>query len=342
MACKRAYSAVICTFEITNSKSTGEDLYLLTYNTPFEGPYSPFITVFFDDKPLRYEGILASHTPPTKERFVRIRREQSVVASIQITDVFNFHRDGHYIVEYAQPLQYLSKHEMKQQKSYDVIKVTRSVFPYQSVDLYLDETRSLDKPMQHDEQTAGKEVITIRKCRTTVSIGTDPSIVEAHKKLCSRVHKVKDAIDRKNKTLYREWFEARPHRGPHYEHHKYRVKHVFRKIDHRIRSKSVKYVINGVNCQPNWGAYTYKGSTTTYICPALSSFPTLCSDDTKYNKEGVLLHEWSHAFGHTSNHAYGPEESRKLAKNYPYLAVDNANNYMYYYCLSDVGNFARD
>ncbi|XP_011404512.2 PREDICTED: uncharacterized protein LOC105313074 [Amphimedon queenslandica] len=332
MACDRAFSAVLCTFEFTNNGR--EDLYLLTYNTPLEGPYSPFITLSLNGKSLQYEGIFASRTPPTREGFALIKARQSVSASIQITEVFSIHRDGHYTVRYAQPLQYLSANEMRQQYYFDdVIEVSQSILPSQSVDLYLDKTKSLDKPTKQDEQTAGKEVITIKACRTTVSVGSDASIVEAHKKLCSHVHKVKDAVDKKNKTLYQEWFEARPTHGPDHGR-KNKVKDVFQKVDTGIHTKSVKYVINGVYCQPNWGAYTYKGSTTTYICPGLSNFPTLCSDDTKYNKEGVLLHEWSHAFGHTSDHAYGPRESRKLAKNYPDKAVDNADNYMYYYCLS--------
>ena len=55
MACSKAISTVVCTFEFTNNGN--EDYYLLKYNTPLEGPFSEFVTVSFEGCPLEYQGI---------------------------------------------------------------------------------------------------------------------------------------------------------------------------------------------------------------------------------------------------------------------------------------------
>ena len=204
MACDRALSAVLCTFEFTNSGI--EDLYLLTYKTPLEGPHSPFITVSLDGQPLQYEGVFASRIPPTKEAFALIKAGESISASIQITDIFSINSNGLYTVRYAQPLQYLLAQEMRLQSySNDVIEVSQSIISSQSVNLYLDEASSLEKPMKEDEQTSGKEVVVIEACDTAVFVGSDPSILEAHKELCVCIPKAIAAVDDANRTaLYKE------------------------------------------------------------------------------------------------------------------------------------------
>ena len=81
-------------------------------------------------------------------------------------------------------------------------------------------------------------------------------------------------------------------------------------------------------------AYTYKGSTTVYLCPAYHNYAVYCKSSGDPTKEGILAHEWTHALARTDDNAYGATNNKNLAKSNPDKAVNNADTYEYWYCLS--------
>ena len=82
------------------------------------------------------------------------------------------------------------------------------------------------------------------------------------------------------------------------------------------------YSYKGSQCLPNGLAYTMYGTRTVYICPAYHDMELYCNPPYTA-MEDSLVHEWTHVYSNTIDIVYG----QKLAQ-----AIDNADNYAYFYC----------
>ena len=313
MSCKQSLSAVACTFEFLNV--AGDDYYLLKRNTPLEGLLSPFIAVSHEGRRLEYEGIFIHRGPPTKDEYILLKAGQKVSATVQINEAFALMNDDIYTVQYIKPLIVLNNDE--------ITEVYASKVAY----IYLEGPVSLPST-QDAVQSEGS--VTIESCTTASFTGGSASqradILNAHKKLCSKFGVAKGKVS--NTTFYKTWF------GTYTTKRADKVKDVCQKCKDGITNKAVTYVINPSDCESNWNAYTYKGGTKVYLCPAYNNYQVYCKSNGDPTKEGILAHEWTHAFGYTDDNAYGAAANKKLAKDNPDKAVENADSYEYWYCLS--------
>ena len=334
MACKKALSTVACTFEFTNNGN--EDYYLLKYNTPLEGPFSPFVTVSLEGRPLQYKGILATRIPPTKESFVLLKAGQSISATIQITDIFSFTRDGLYTIRYDKPLQYVSGYEMNAKSVNDTIRVCSQSHDSSTTHIYLENTGALLQPKgpeDYDISTAKtKYTVKIESCSSLVFIdfGTmdESKIIEIHKKLCPRLLKAKNKVG--DNELYKEWFE------PTYTTKRSdKVRDMYQKIYDWMGKNTATYLHgNDYMCITRGAAgYTNYGSDKVWVCPSALDNPTNCFHD-EYTVEKFIVHEWSHAIGGTTDHTYFPCPDMELAKTDPDKAIKNADSYALFYCVA--------
>ena len=317
MSCEKSLSAVACTFEFLNTAD--EDYYLLKHKTPLEGLLSPFIAVHYKGRELDYEGMLIHRNPPTKDEYILLKAGQKVSATVQINEAFTLINDGGYTVEYIKPLMVLQ----------DVMEMPTEVNTNKATYIYLENADQISLPSQQDEaQSEG--TVTIESCTTASFTGGNSSqrsdILKGHKKLCKEYADAKSNVS--NSGFYKTWF------GTYTTTRANKVKAVCQKCVTGLTSKSVTYVINPSNCKSNWNAYTYKGGTKVYLCPAYNKYEVYCDSSGDPTKEGILAHEWSHAFGYTSDYAYGESANKKLAKSDPDKAVANADTYEYYYCLT--------
>ena len=114
------------------------------------------------------------------------------------------------------------------------------------------------------------------------------------------------------------------------------VKTVFTNMKNGLSGSTVT-CNNGPSCKSTTIAYTYGSFTgsTVYLCNEYYDDP-IYSESTGYVKEATLLHEWTHAHSNIFdyNDTYGQAACKALAKSNPDGAIDNADNYMFYYCLS--------
>lgn len=332
MACSKAISTVVCTFEFTNNGN--EDYYLLKYDTPLEGPFSEFVTVSFEGCPLEYQGIFAVRIPPTKESFILVKAGRSISASIQISDFFSFTSYGIYSIRYNKPLQYLSSYKMNLHSANGMIPVCRQsvTFDESYAYIYLNNTDSILQPRIDDDVSTAetKYTVNIEACGSATFENfaglDDAAIIAAHKKMCPNVLKAKNAVG--DNELYREWFE------PTYTTTRSeKVKDMYQKIYDGLITHGVTYVRGTSSGCSKGAAYTSFGSKRVKICPVLFKYPTFCVND-EMTIEGTLVHEWSHAFGRAKDHAYFPCDNMALAKTDPEKAINNADNYALYYCLT--------
>ena len=320
MGCNKGLSSVLCSFEFTNNAN--EDLYLLKRDTPLEGLVSPFIALYHNGDPVPYEGPLVYRLPPTEDEFLLMKSGERVTASVHINDVFNIDTDGHYIVRYSKPLRYISAKD-------GINGEVSETLVYESVYIYLEDTRHLSKPTPQEEEEEGKSyTVHLQSCTSATFVGgnnQNDQTLAAHKKLCGQIAVATGKVG--NNQLYITWF------GAYNTTRVSSVKKVYKKCGDGLKSKTVTYSNTGSLCKPNYIAYTYKGTTKVYLCPYYFNQPTFCNKNA-YTKEATLIHEWAHAFGYTDDHKYGATNCMNLAKTDPDKAIDNADNYRFHYCNS--------
>uniref|UniRef100_A0A1X7VLP0 Lysine-specific metallo-endopeptidase domain-containing protein n=1 Tax=Amphimedon queenslandica TaxID=400682 RepID=A0A1X7VLP0_AMPQE len=307
MSCEPSSSDVDCTFDFVNV--AGEDYYLLMRNTPLEGLLSPFIAVYHKGRRLEYEGKLIHRRPPTKDEYILLKAGEKVSATVHINDVFTLIHDGGYTIEYIKPLMVLQE-EIKMPTE---VKINSATY------IYLDNARKVSLPRK-EVGLRSKGSVTIESCTTASFSGGNSSqqsdILKAHKKLCTEFANAKNNVS--DSSFYKTWF------GTYTSARATIVKNVCQKCVDGLTSKTVTYVIEPSNCQSNWNAYTYKGGTKVYLCQAYNNYDVYCKSSGDPTKEGILAHEWSHAFGYTDDYVYGAANNKQLAKDNPNKAVDNA------------------
>ena len=325
MSCLKSLSAVACSFEFINVAS--EDYYLLKRNTPLEGLISQFIAVSYEGRSLEYKGIFVHRDPPTKDEFVLLKAGERITGTVQINEAFTLTGDGLYTIEYINPLMVIPKDDMNQEYAMTQVDVNKLIY------INLDDTDELFCPVAEEE---GEEIpddydsVSIESCSTASFTGGTKKqrsdILKGHKKLCS---KFKVAMNKVKKgSFYTTWF------GVYTTTRAKKVKQVCSKCSNGLKNNAVKYVINPSRCQSNWNAFTCKGCKTVSLCPAYHGKKVFCVSSGAPTKEGILAHEWSHAFGRTDDNAYGATANKNLAKNNPDKAVNNADTYEYWYCIS--------
>ena len=323
MACKKALSAITCSFMFTNNGN--EDYYLMKRKTPLEGIRSPFVTITHEGTAiLLYKGIIVYRLPPTKENFVLLKAGGSISVTVQITDAFSIDTDGLYTVQYSKPLQYLSVNEMNAM-SIDQLKES---FVSESVQLYLEDTHLLLKPKK--EEVKIDYTVHLQDCGSASFSNGDKNnslTLDAHKKLCGGIDKAIREIG--SNDIYQRWFGTYTFtRGS-------TVRSTYTSMKTGLDSRSLTYYNDGPDCQPNDAAYTTPSywTTTVYLCGPYYGLGTYCSG-TADTKERILAHEWSHALANRADEEYGVDKCKELAKNSPARAMNNADSYSYHYCES--------
>ena len=347
MACSKALSVVACTFEFTNMAA--EDYYILTSDSPLEGLYSPFVAVYHNGRRVQYEGLIGFRLPPRKQDFQLIKAGQVISATVQISDAFTFGSDGLYIIKYNKPLKFITRKEMEYEAY--VSSITSKIEQVrvseikESVYINLIDTHLITRPVRMEAVETPDSIVHIDSCGSAQYIGgtsqQQSDTTNAHKLLCNKLDEAYNAVG--NNDLYKTWF------GAYDGGRATTVKNIYKKIKDGLTNTAVTYDFkNGLEiCKArNWQAFTEDDSDTVWLCgpQGYDSRPTYCKTDGSYSKEDTLVHEWSHAFGHTDDYAdgYGAENCMNLAKKDPTEAIDNADNYAYYYCYVGATSFEFD
>ncbi len=74
--------------------------------------------------------------------------------------------------------------------------------------------------------------------------------------------------------------------------------------------------------------FGYAEAHATSLCPEFFASKM----DTGYDSQaGTLIHEFSHSYANTSDHAYGTHKARILAQEDPLSARNNADSYQYFF-----------
>ena len=338
MTCHRALQVVACTFEFTNVAN--EDYYILKGNTPLEGLYSPFVSVYHEGRRIKYQGIIAFRLPPKKQDFLLLKAGQSVSKTVQITDVFTFSSDGLYKIHYVKPLKFLTQYELELQDDRSYIeKVSHSQVSISRY-IYLESTHLLKTPSVLPKNSSvfpslqPQRIVTLDGCLCSITYigGT-----RAEQDVVTNIHKnlaqgFEDANKRVGQNVETErWF------GLYYPLRDCTVKHLFQDCANALRKSVVYDFINGFpvcNAAPI-EAFTFTGSDDRHIYLCGDEFNNRSNERCSsffYGKERILVHEWLHSIVDRDDICYYPINCYNLAVSEPHKAIANAENYALFYC----------
>lgn len=88
-------------FTLTNHSDTG--LYVLTWYTPLEGIFGEIFHVEHDGRPVPYQGPLVMRGDPIPENYVFLDNGESVAATVDLADVYDFSEPGEYTISFISP-----------------------------------------------------------------------------------------------------------------------------------------------------------------------------------------------------------------------------------------------
>jgi peptidyl-Lys metalloendopeptidase len=305
---------IALTYSLTNN--TAEPLYVLRWETPFEGINGDIFQVERDGQPVLYTGRLYKRAAPIADDYIELQPFESRSVTIDLSAVYRMSRTGEYSVRYR---------------------------PY-----VLDVVASLDAPAADREAAAdGGRLVTVDSSAVTLFVeGTDddvsldlelPEYGIGGYTSCSNTRQTQIStafgysktmstkaynylVNNGNSTLYRYWF------GAYTSTRLSTVKTHFSKIKDALYNKSMTF---DCSCTDNAYAYVYPGSPyKIYLCKAFWSAPTTGRD----SKAGTIIHETSHFYvvASTKDYVYGATGAHNLALSSPTKAIANADNHEYF------------
>jgi hypothetical protein len=320
-------------FELTNRGD--EDVHVLTWYTPLEGLWSDCLAVKRDGQRVPYDGPLAKRGQPSEKDYVLVPAGQTVTNSFALHRAYDVSLPGQYDVALDTEVQDYVTAEGDAPLNTKLEKSER-VTPKQP--LRGGETHFVVEPDGGHLPTEGEEARKSEKSKKRNDAGAeaekkagpkDPEFNggDAAQQAATRQAHA-DGYDLAvgalaalaNDAQYKEWF------GTHTAQRLETVRDHYTQVRDTMQTTTFTYDLTGSGCGGSVYAYTYKGTTTVWMCDLFWSAPTVGTD----SKAGTVLHELTHAIAYTDDITYGQTNCRQLAVNNPDRAVRNADNHEYY------------
>ena len=202
-----------------------------------------------------------------------------------------------------------------------------------SINIYLEDTHLLMRPFV-PSPAKPDYTVNIESCNAANYVGGTvaqrTANTGAHQRLCNGFQGARGYVGNNSNT--ETWF------GSYTAARATTARTHLEQCENGIRNNAITYdYTNGIpTCNARgWLAYTSFGTTTVFLCGpnGYDNTDQFCSN-ARNSKERILAHEWSHAFGGSDDHNYGPADCQASARNDPNEALDNADNYALFYCNS--------
>ena len=325
-------ATIECRFHLKNNGK--QDYSVLKWSTPLERLISDCLTVTRNGKKLEYDGIYRKRSVPGPEQFLTVKAGQTLSSMFQMSDAFDMTKAGVYSVAVDTYLEYVvgsetSKPDIKR----EIRHLSSPAVSFQIVG-QSSSKRTLGQEARHLEsrkQTKQSGVFD-RKFGSGVSrksiLPLSPVINGGTKYLRLDTKTAHDAAynhmisflaaPQTKKARVQTWFGVN------------QVNNVATKLQRMIgvlEKKKITYTFDGPRCDPTDLAYTFPKTREIFLCPLYNVASTLQGSD---NKMGILTHELSHAIVSTDDKAYGQNNCKVLARNFPNDAINNADNFEYF------------
>ena len=308
---------IVCTFFLTNNGQRDYSVFKL--HTPLEGQPSDCLRVTRDGNRIEYDGIFVKRSLPSPEDLLVVPAGKTVSASFDVSAGYDMGEAGIYTVAVDTYLEYVEINAKgngkppipKRVKQLSSLPVMFNVTANSSRKTLGQKARSLE------ENDLGKRSQIGSAPRDPSMRGGSASqqaaVKEAHR---AAYHYIKAAIIDLNRSPERvkTWFGKLSQR----------VVNVFELMKQSLENDQITYSYGGWHCDSLTFAYTYKYSRNIYLCSMWYSQNMFWGFATKV---GIVIHELAHAKGGVSDIVYDVLGCKKLAKEYPHSAANNAESY---------------
>lgn len=95
----RAGAAVLMKFELFNHGRRA--LNVLTWNTPMEGFFAPYLSITGPDGELEYGGTMMKRGSPERADYTRIKPGGTLMKTVNLAEIYQFNRQGRYTVKFV-------------------------------------------------------------------------------------------------------------------------------------------------------------------------------------------------------------------------------------------------
>lgn len=319
------------TFELVNKEDS--DIFVLKHDTPLEGLFSDCFEVTRDGVPVPYDGPLVKRAAPAKDDYLRIRPGEKVTAEVDLSSCYQVSVPGNYEVSFrgVLPSVEVQTDFRAKLRSNDLspspktiscrpakFKVSPGIHGRATAG---EAARRKEEEMALSQAKLGKKKGKLAKAQPPTTVGGS----EDQKTNAEKAHRdgydltVAAIASLKNDAAYLDWF------GTHSAARFKKVKDTYTTVRDIMDAKTFTYNLTGTGCKPGWFAYTYKGTTTIWLCGGFWNAPENGTD----SKAGTVLHEHTHASASTDDLKYGQAACRQLAKDDPDSAIKNADSFEY-------------
>ncbi len=300
----------------TLRNDSDEDLYILSWQTPFRGVESNLFDVRQGGQPVAYTGRIYKRATPQASDYLRIPAGSALSADIELSSVYDLRASGEYSVQYRVRAQDVLASDLK--------VLTRNV---ESNVVFL----AIERPVEaftpdFDEVLIAAAGKALAPSYVSCSSSRQSTLVTSLSNAESISLKARDYLNnlptasRSTDAAYLTWFGA-------YTSSRYStVQSHYTSIYSAFNTKRVTFY-----CDCTDSAYAYVFSNRPYeihLCNAFWNAPASGID----SKAGTLVHEMSHfkVVAGTSDYAYGTSACRSLAISNPTRAISNADSHEYF------------
>ena len=324
------------TFRLTNLSQ--ESMRVLRWFTPLEGMWSDCLLVIRDGERVLYDGRLAKRGTPMSEDFVTLAPGEFVEREVAIDEAYRVSDPGTYNVSADTEIQAVPVEELSQlamtagnlQESEAVMfkRAVRQPVPNAATNFVVNDAGSrietAGERARRSQKAGGRLMFkgtpgTPLKPQFNGGDATKQTDAEkAHSEGYRLAQNALGALG--NNKVYAEWF------GTYSKSRFQAVTDNYTKVIADMESKVYTYDLTMKGCQSGVYAYTYKNSTTIWLCDQFWAAPMTGTD----SKAGTIVHEHSHASAGTDDLTYGQANCRQLAITDADKASRNADSHEYY------------
>ena len=319
------------TCKVTVRNAQDSDYYLLKRNTPLDEISSNIFSVTEDGKDVEYDGLLYQRKHPTLEEYILVPAKSSISAKVDLSRSYSISNPGAmYSINLETVFSYYEQHPSN--VSFQHVTSNQKTFSLGSENRAgrLTDAEVLCRNISKIE-TLDLDMSTFVKVgayRTPAMAGTPKGddisrTLNVYAASYNVLPKSAAAVDSNPQNLYTTVFGIR------YSGYVNTVKGAYLNIKAAMEAYQFIIYFDGPECAKiqNVIAYTYKGSTTIFVCSLYRAEPDVKGTDTKL---GTIVHELSHAVAYTDDIIYGRTSCLNLARTSPDQAIRNADNYHYF------------
>jgi peptidyl-Lys metalloendopeptidase len=326
------------TFRLTNHSQ--ETMRVLKWFTPLEGMWSDCLLVIRNGERVPYDGRLAKRGTPASEDYVTLGTGEFVEETVAIDEAYQVSDPGVYNVSVDTEIHAVAVAELnkfaamtadtREAEAAMFKRALRQPVPNAATNFVVNDTGgrlTTEGERARKRQKAGGSSLEMFKVASGTALkpqfngGDATKRTDAEKAHFEGYKLAQNALSAlKNDNVYAEWF------GTHSQSRFQAVHDHYSNIVNDMEQKIYTYDLTLKGCRPGVYAYTYKNSTTIWLCDQFWASPMTGTD----SKAGTIVHEHSHASSGTDDLAYGQANCRQLAINDPDKAIRNADSHEYY------------